>query len=97
MTHGFDPYEDVLNELEEARAGLERAPTEIPGREEAQRQRTLRLRDAGGVVFAGHLLTIKSEAFFDDISAAAEKPDLDQVGQVHRRSATQDERRPGSE
>ena len=39
---------------------------------------------AGGLAFSGRLPGIKSEALFYDISDAAEKRDLDQVGQIRR-------------
>ena len=51
---------------------------------DAQRSGMFHLGAAGGRAFSGHLPGIKSEALFDDISDAAEKRDLDQVGRIWR-------------
>ena len=51
---------------------------------DAQRSGMFHLGAAGGVAFSGHLPGIKSEALFDDISDAAEKRDLGQVGRIRR-------------
>ena len=51
---------------------------------DAQRAGMFHLGAAGGLAFSGRLPGINSEALFDDISDAAEKQDLDQVGQILR-------------
>ena len=77
-------YGKVLNALEEALFWLERPPAEGPGVHDAQRSGMFHLGAAGGLAFFGRLPRIKSEALFDDISDAAEKRDLDQVGEIRR-------------
>ena len=77
-------YGKVLNALEEALFWLERPPAEGPGVHDAQRSGMFHLGAAGGLAFFGCLPGIKSEALFDDISDAAEKRDLDQVGEIRR-------------
>ena len=77
-------YGNVLNTLEEALFWLERPPAEGPGVHDAQRSGMFHLGAAGGLAFFGRLPGIKSEALFDDISDAAEKRDLDQVGEIRR-------------
>ncbi len=77
-------YGKVLNALEEALFRLERPPAEDPGVHDAQRSGMFHLGTAGGLAFSGRLPGIKSEALFDDISDAAEKRDLDQVGEIRR-------------
>ena len=77
-------YGKVLNALEEALFWLERPPAEGPGVHDAQRSGMFHLGAAGGLAFFGRLPGIKSEALFDDISDAAEKRDLDQVGEIRR-------------
>ena len=77
-------YGKVLNALEEALFRLERPPAEDPGVHDAQRSGMFHLGAAGGLAFSGRLPGIKSEALFDDISDAAEKRDLDQVGEIRR-------------
>ena len=73
-------YGKILNVLEEALFWLERPPAEGPDVHDAQRSGMFHLGVAGGLAFSGCLPGIKSEALFDDISDAAEKLDLDQVG-----------------
>ena len=77
-------YEEVQNELEEALSWLERPPAEGPDVHDAQRSGMFHLGAAGGLAFSGRLPGIKSETLFDDISDAAEKRDLDQVGRIRR-------------
>ena len=77
-------YGKVLNALEEALFWLERPLAEGPDVHDAQRSGMFHLGAAGGFAFAGHLPGIKSEALFDDISDAAEKRDLDRVGEIRR-------------
>ena len=77
-------YGKVLNALEEALFWLERPPAEGPGVHDAQRSGMFHLGAAGGLAFFGRLPGIKSEALFDDISDAAEKRDVDQVGEIRR-------------
>ena len=77
-------YGKVLNALEEALFWLERPPAEDPDVHDAQRSGMFHLGTAGGLAFFGCLPGIKSEALFDDISDAAEKRDLDQVGEIRR-------------
>ena len=77
-------YGNVLNTLEEALFWLERPPAEDPDVHDAQRSGMFHLGAAGGLAFFGCLPGIKSEALFDDISDAAEKRDLDQVGEIRR-------------
>ena len=77
-------YGKVLNALEEALFWLERPPAEGPGVYDAQRSGMFHLGAAGGLAFFGRLPGINSEALFDDISDAAEKRDLDQVGEIRR-------------
>ena len=77
-------YGKVLNALEEALFWLERPPAEGPGVHDAQRSGMFHLGAAGGLAFFGRLPGINSEALFDDISDAAEKRDLDQVGEIRR-------------
>ena len=77
-------YGKVLNALEEALFWLERPPAGGPDVRDAQRSGMCHLGTAGGLTFSGHLPGIKSEALFDDISDAAEKRDLDQVGWIRR-------------
>ena len=77
-------YGKVLNTLEEALFWLERPPAEDPDVHDAQRSGMFHLGTAGGLAFFGCLPGIKSEALFDDISDAAEKRDLDQVGEIRR-------------
>ena len=77
-------YGKVLNALEEALFWLEQPPAEGPDVRDAQRSGMCHLGTAGGLAFSAHLPGIKSEALFDDISDAAEKRDLDQVGRIRR-------------
>ena len=77
-------YGKVLNALEEALFWLERPPAEGADVHDAQRAGMFHLGAAGGLAFSGCLPGINSEALFDDISDAAEKQDLDQVGQIRR-------------
>ena len=77
-------YGKVLNALEEALFWLERPPAEGADVHDAQRAGMFHLGAAGGLAFSGRLPGIKSEALFDDISDAAEKRDLDQVGEIRR-------------
>ena len=77
-------YGKVLNALEEALFWLERPLAEGPDVHDAQRSGMFHLGAAGGFAFAGHLPGIKSEALFDDISDAAEKRDLNRVGEIRR-------------
>ena len=77
-------YWKVLNALEEALLWLERPPAEGPDVHDAQRPGMFHLGAAGGLAFSARLPGIKSEALFDDISDAAEKRDLDQVGRIRR-------------
>ncbi len=77
-------YGKILNVLEEALFWLERPPAEGPDVHDAQRSGMFHLGVAGGLAFSGCLPGIKSEALFDDISDAAEKLDLDQVGRLQR-------------
>ena len=58
---------------------------------DAQRSGMFHLGAAGGLAFFGRLPGIKSEALFDDISDAAEKRDLDQVGEIRRTVVAQAE------
>ena len=77
-------YGKILNALEEALFWLERPLAEGPDVHDAQRSGMFHLGVAGGFAFVGHLPGIKSEALFDDISDAAEKRDLDRVGEIRR-------------
>ena len=77
-------YEEVLKALEEALAWLERPPAESLDAHDARWSGMFHLGAAGGLAFTGYLRGIQSEALFDDISDAAEKGDLDQVGRIRR-------------
>ena len=77
-------YRKILNALEEGLSCLERPPAAGPDVHDAQRSGMFHLGAAGGLAFCGRLPGIDSEALFDDISDAAEKRDLDQVGQIRR-------------
>ena len=77
-------YGKVLNALEEALSWLERPPAEGPDVHDAQRSGMFHLGAAGGLAFVGHLPGIKAEALIDDISDAAEKRDLNRVGEIRR-------------
>ncbi len=77
-------YGKVLNALGEALFWLQRPPAEGPDVHDAERSWMFHLGAAGGLAFVGRLPGIKSEALFDDISDAAEKRDLDPVGEIRR-------------
>ncbi len=77
-------YEKVLNALEEALSWLERPPAEGPDADDAQWSGMFHLGAAGGLAFVGRLPGIKVEALIDDISDAAEKRDLDRVGEIRQ-------------
>ena len=51
---------------------------------DAQRPGMFHLGKAGGLAFSLRLPGIESDALFDDISDAAEKRDLDQIGRIRR-------------
>ena len=51
---------------------------------DAQQSGMFRLGTAGGLAFFGRLPGIKSDVLLDDISDAAEKRDLDRVGETWR-------------
>ena len=74
----------VLQALEEALSWLERPPAGGLDVHDAQRSGMFHLGAAGGLAFFGHLPGIRSEVLFDDISDAAEKRDLDQVGRIRQ-------------
>ena len=77
-------YGKVLQALVEALSWLERPPAGGLDVHDAQRSGMFHLGAAGGLAFSGHLPGIRSEALFDDISDAAEKRDLDQVGRIRQ-------------
>ena len=77
-------YEKVLNALEEALSWLERPPAEGPDVDDVQWSGMFHLGATGGLAFVGRLPGIKVEALIDDISDAAEKRDLDRVGEIRR-------------
>ncbi len=77
-------YGMVLQALEEALSWLERPPAGGPDVHDTQRSGMFHLGVAGGLAFSGHLPGIKSKALVDDISNAAEKRDLGQVGRIRR-------------
>lgn len=77
-------YRKILKALEGCHSWLERPPAEGLDVHGARRTGMFQLGAAGGLAFSGRLPGIESEALFDDISDAAEKPDLDQVGRIRR-------------
>ena len=77
-------WDEILKSIEEALSCLERPSPNLPDAHDAQRSGMFQLGVAGGLAFSHGLLGFGSEALFDDISDAAEREDLDQIGRIRR-------------